>query len=164
MKTESRDVLSQLVLGEIAGKNAANHAYDKILWQIRSGYLTLVFVGWSVLLKAIAEANLDNARGLRLTLGLVLVTIGLAIGGWFIDRGYLRRKFRVILAQNDLVNAIKESPESLANVPVQLLTVSGDNGEARFASVGYAENLRAATAVYFVPLFAIIAAVIVLIA
>ena len=37
----------EIILGEIAGKNSAIHAYDKILWMIRSGYLTLFYGGCS---------------------------------------------------------------------------------------------------------------------
>ena len=42
-----------IILGEIAGKNAAIHAYDKILWMIRTGYLTLFYGAWAIVLKGI---------------------------------------------------------------------------------------------------------------
>ena len=35
----------QIILNEIAGKNAAIHVYDKIFWVIRTGYITIVFDG-----------------------------------------------------------------------------------------------------------------------
>jgi hypothetical protein len=40
--TDDRTLLEQIVLDEVADKNQAIHAYDRILWIVRSGYLTSV--------------------------------------------------------------------------------------------------------------------------
>jgi len=39
-----RPILHQILLDEVAGKNRAVHAYDHILWTIRSGFVTVFFV------------------------------------------------------------------------------------------------------------------------
>jgi hypothetical protein len=39
------------------GKNRAIHAYDGIVWNIRSGFLTLLFGGWSILLTGIVQTK-----------------------------------------------------------------------------------------------------------
>jgi len=39
-----RPIFEDVIMQEIAGKNAAIHAYDGIIWKIRSGYLALVLV------------------------------------------------------------------------------------------------------------------------
>ena len=49
-----------IILGEIAGKNTAIHAYDKILWMIRTGYLTLFYGGWAIVLNVIADSGNDG--------------------------------------------------------------------------------------------------------
>jgi hypothetical protein len=60
--TDRQDLLKQIVLGEIEGKNRAIHAYDGIVWKIRSGFLTLLFGGWSILLTGIVKTK-DKAIG-----------------------------------------------------------------------------------------------------
>ncbi len=46
-------LLTKLLLGEVAGKNGAIHAYDKMVWTVRSGFLTLFFGGWGLLRKSL---------------------------------------------------------------------------------------------------------------
>ena len=46
-----------IVLGEIAGKNVAVHAYDKISWMIRTGYLTLFYSGRAVALNVVDKGG-----------------------------------------------------------------------------------------------------------
>jgi hypothetical protein len=144
-----RNLFEEIVLGEISGKHAAIHAYDGIIWKIRSGFLVLVFVGWSMLLKGISEHNLQAERIPDITIGLFLVTMGLAVGGWFIDRNYVRRKFRVILAVNELLDTIKASQDNINSIPVSLLQVAGDDAERPFDSSGYKEAVKVNMAIYF---------------
>jgi hypothetical protein len=40
---------------EVAGKNAAIASYDHMIWTVRSGFLTLFFGGWGLLLKSLLE-------------------------------------------------------------------------------------------------------------
>ena len=54
----NEDFLIKLVNSEIAGKNNAIHAYDKMIWTVRTGFLTLVFVAWSFVIKAAAVATM----------------------------------------------------------------------------------------------------------
>lgn len=53
--TEKDDLIEKIVLGEIEGKNRAIHAYDGIVWKIHSGFLILLFGGWSILLTGIVQ-------------------------------------------------------------------------------------------------------------
>ena len=107
------------------------------------------FVGWSMLLKGISEQNLQAERIPDITIGLFLVTLGLAVGGWFIDRNYVRRKFRVIMALNELLETIKASQENINNIPVSLLKVAGDDAERHYDSSGYREAIKVNLAIYF---------------
>jgi hypothetical protein len=83
----SKPVLEKVVLGEIDGKNRAIHAYDSISWKVRTGFLTLLFGGWAILLKGIVEASETTHYAHRsLTWGLLLFSAGFAFGAWLIDR------------------------------------------------------------------------------
>lgn len=79
--TQKNELLEKIVLGEITGKNKAIHAYDGIVWKIRTGFLTLMFGGWAILLKGIAgETQMTPGRYTALALGLLLFSIGFAFG------------------------------------------------------------------------------------
>ena len=149
---EESTLLEKVILGEVSGKNAAINAYDKIIWTIRSGFLTLVFVGWSVLLKSIAENNIDLGKVFVLSAGMLCVSLGLAIGGWFVDLNYLRRKFRVIVALNELMDAVKTSDGNASAIPSDLLKVAGDDANRSYDTSGYKEALMTSVVVYFAPL------------
>lgn len=146
-------MLEQLVLGEVTGKNAAIHAYDKIIWTIRSGYLTLTFIGWSILLKSFCEGNFSQEATMNASvLSMLLLSAGLASGGFVIDLNYVRRKFRVIKALNNLTEKIKDCGGDPAQIPVNLLKVAGDDGDAHYDSKGYQEALHVGRTLYFCPL------------
>lgn len=145
-------VLEQITLGEISGKNAAIHAYDKIIWTIRSGYLTLLFVGWSILLKSFVENKIDGAKLLILVVCMFLVSLGITIGGYVIDLNYLRRKFRVIYALNNLIAELKDSDGDVETVTDRYLMVSGDDGGAEYDSKGYRQASLTGRILFFFPL------------
>ncbi|MEO8411742.1 MAG: hypothetical protein ABI478_14335 [Propionivibrio sp.] len=89
--TEKQDVFEQLVLGEIEGKNRAIHAYDGIVWKIRSGFLTLLFGGWSILLTGIVQTKGKAPPDYQpLAWGLFLFSLGFAFGVRYVDRSYIR--------------------------------------------------------------------------
>lgn len=46
------DETTKLINNELTGKNAAIHAYDKMIWKVRAGFLTLVFGAWRLAVKA----------------------------------------------------------------------------------------------------------------
>ncbi len=131
------DLQRDLIVNEIAGKNAAIHAYDRIIWVIRSGFVTIVFGAWALLLSGAARGNglLDNRE---LTGLFTLLTLGASVFAWFIDRNYVYRKYKVIAALDLLMDftlaraqALDPSGESLvrsqdASLAMWLLSVSGD--------------------------------------
>lgn len=55
--TDEQALLVQIVLGEFEGKNRAIHASDGIVWKIRSGFVTLLFGGWSIFLTGIMQTK-----------------------------------------------------------------------------------------------------------
>ncbi|MBL0007106.1 MAG: hypothetical protein IPP25_07940 [Saprospiraceae bacterium] len=98
--------LEKFVSTEIGGKNTAIHAYDKMMWMVRSGYLTLVFAGWGFVIKAALENSLDIQFIKPYILLLSSFSIVLAFGAFLIDRNYARRKFRVITAVNEIIQLV----------------------------------------------------------
>lgn len=153
-------LLAKLILGEIEGKNRAIHAYDGMVWKIRSGFLTLLFGGWAIVLKGIVEST-DKTPGdyKPLAWGLFLFSVGFALGAWYVDRNYVRRKFRVILALDGLTDAIRDCGGDYLEIPPELLKVAGDNAGMPFDSAGYREASKAELSVYLVPLLILVAVI-----
>ena len=150
-------ILEQVVLAEVEGKNLAIHAYDGMVWKVRSGFLTLFFGGWSILLKAIVAAPAPNwdTDG-ALAIALLLFSFGFALVAWVIDRNYIRRKFRVILSLDALTATLINSGGDVRKIPAALINVAGDNSDMLFDCGGYRQARRAELAIYLVPLLALI--------
>lgn len=152
-ENDKLDFLRKVVLAEVSGKNAAIHAYDEMIWKIRTGFLTLLFVGWSVLLKSITDSPQRPAESYQsIVSAMFLFSLGLALGAWFVDHTYVRRKFRVILALNDLMTALSEAPVSMNSPRPKLLQVSGDNPSIRHRCEGFWEAMRDSSCVFFLPI------------
>jgi hypothetical protein len=156
------EVLEKLVLAEVEGKKAAIQSYDGIIWKIRTGYLTLLFAGWAILLKSIADAaEKPGSQYVVLIVAMFLFSAGLALGGYFVDRTYTKRKARVISAQNALNDQIIECARHLEKLEPKLLHVSGDDPDRPIDPKGFHEAMVGAYCVYFIPLMTLAIVVIV---
>jgi hypothetical protein len=74
-----KHLLQKLFLDEITGKNQAIHAYDRMIWTVRTEFLTLFFAGWGILLKSIV----DNSSGTQVNLNHLLI-----VYGWTLSKGF----------------------------------------------------------------------------
>jgi hypothetical protein len=157
------EAIRKLIDCEVAGKNAAIHSYDKTIWAVRSGYLTVVFVTWSLALTSLVGESGLVAGAVPLTYLLAGLTVSLSIGGWTLDHSYVRRKFRVIVALDDLMQVgLRVATQSGSQLDAgdskeleRLLRVSGDwPGQSylhrgpteptmRFGSRGWLTQVRA---------------------
>ena len=151
------DLVSKVVLGEISGKNQAIHAYDKLIWTIRTGFLTLFFAGWGILLKSIIDNPSDLAANLhRVLIAMLIVSIALSLGGLIIDQNYVRRKFRVIHSLDLLLAALMRSGvqfDQIHDEIIDYIQVSGDKDNTHYQNVsGYNPAWKAGLAIYSVPL------------
>jgi len=150
-------LVEKLMLAEIDGKNRAIHAYDKMMWTVRTGFLTLFFGGWGILLKGLLEnpATRSGRVDSRVLLAMLLVSIALGIGGLVIDRNYARRKFRVIYSLDKLTSSVvRRSPvlEKLDDIET-FLQVSGDKSNETYREVsGYRHEMAASWTIYLVPI------------
>jgi len=157
----SNDLIEKIVLGEIEGKNRAIHAYDGVVWKIRSGFLTLLLSGWAILLKGIVESSSKDSVEYRiLAWGLFLFSLGFAYGAWSVDRCYMRRKFRVILALDRLTDEIRACGGDNLKISPELLKIAGDSGDMHYDCTGYREAVKVELSVYLIPLVIIVAVIV----
>lgn len=133
-------LLERVILSEVAGKNQAIHAYDRMMWTVRTGFLTLYSAGWGIFLKATMESQCTapNSLGNRLLLVMLLVSLVLGIGGFIVDQSYARRKFRVIYALDQQISGIVETKGQIQERLEQIATtmhVSGDKCDDNYRNV-----------------------------
>jgi len=145
--------MEKLVFGEIEGKNLAIHAYDGIIWKIRAGFLSLFFGAWAILLEGVITTFQQTPEQyISLASGLTLFSIGFALGASVVDRNYVQRKFRVILALDALTDELIMHGSDYLAISPALLKVSGDNGSMPFNSEGYRQAVKVSVVIYAVPL------------
>lgn len=144
--------LTKIIQGEIDGKNTAIHAYDKMMWTVRSGYLTLVFGGWGLVIKSAVETKAELLAIKPYILMLSAFTIALAIGAYLIDRNYARRKFRVIHAVNELMQLLMktdlENIDDIRNKLKLLLQISGDADNKSYRFKAFFNEMKVSKIIY----------------
>lgn len=173
MTEETDSLIKRLLLDEVSGKNQAIHAYDRMIWTVRTGFLTLLFAGWGLLLSSLAK-NTTSATDTEsvviaepLLASLVAVSAALATAGFVIDLNYVRRKFRVIHSLNELMTVIIDHDESeitsagfAATHLRGLLQVAGDSGSRDYLRVeGYKGGRMVSLVIYSIPLVGVAVAV-----
>lgn len=173
MSNVAESLLKRLVIDEIAGKNQAIHAYNKMIWTVRTGFLTLVFAGWGLLLSSVADGIVGNqcsdpfAQAWPLLVAMLAVSIGLAVAGFIVDFKYVQRKFRVVSALNGLMTKIIEQDEAeLMNREFILrelkpfIVISGGLDSQDYAKVsGYNEARNISIIIYSVPIISVAIAI-----
>jgi hypothetical protein len=177
--TETSKLIQRLVHDEIAGKKNAVHAYDRMIWVVRTGFLTLLFAGWGLLLSSLGK-SIENRtvadvleQAWPFVIAMFAVSMALAIAGFVVDQNYVRRKFRVIAALNDLMEILTshEEKEVFAAQFVKeklqpLLKVSGDSGsrdyEKENVRKGYSRAMQVTLTIYVVPLVGVFIGLLVL--
>ena len=91
-------LISKIIIDEIGGKNQAIHAYDKMIWTVRTGFLTIFFAGWGILLKSFVDTSSDKQLSSQhdIFIVMLLISITLSCGGFIVDLNYFSA-FRKIL-------------------------------------------------------------------
>lgn len=151
----SSNLAEWIVRNEIEGKNLAIHAYDGILWKIRTGYLTLHFSSWAVIVTAV-EKDPSRKALWPSAVALLAISLGLAVAGHAIDRNYVKRKFRVIrsvdlLSVSAFEGAAAEKGGGAARIDPEDLKVAGDSGSQEFEGRGYEEAIGVTHQLYSIP-------------
>lgn len=148
--------LEEIMKNEMTGKNAAIHAYDKMIWTVRTGFLTLAFAGWGLLIKSAVESKSELVEIDTYLYLLGITTLVLAVSGFLIDRNYARRKFRVITAANELVRLwLTTDPTKISNDDVadfvRLFQISGDAANDTYKSGGFKNEIFVSRIIYLLP-------------
>lgn len=151
------DLIFKMIMDEISGKIQAVHAYDKMVWTIRSGFLTLFFAGWGIIVKSIVDNSSDIQRILHpVLIAMILVSISFSIGGFVIDQSYVKRKFRVIHAlDNIMLLMMQKNIQILSDTSdiCNYIQVSGDKDDRLYLEVsGYRPERRAELVIYAIPI------------
>jgi hypothetical protein len=153
---DNNNFTETLVNAEISGKYKAIHAYDKMIWVVRSGFLTLIFAAWSIIIKSAIESKI-NLREIRPYLFILSAfSFTLAIGGYLVDRNYARRKFRVIAALSGMMEIIlainfQNMENKTREVLTQLLKISGDASNNSYMSEPYNNEIMITPIIYGIP-------------
>lgn len=154
----------EIILGEITGKNTAIHAYDKIIWIIRSGYLTLFYGGWAIVLNVVIDKGGGFAQYDEIMIIMFAVTFVLAFGSYRVDRNYLRRKFRVIHSLNELlkysfeIKNVEDINDDVIEIMHDYIKVSGDVDNKQYEIDGYIQAVYAEKWLYGVSVLSLIVA------
>jgi hypothetical protein len=161
---EKDDVIFKIIVDEISGKNQAIHAYDRMIWMIRSGFITLFFAGWGIIFKSIIDNPSQSQTNIhRVLIAMALISVALSLGASILDRNYVKRKFRVIYTLDALMSCVMLRDVKLfANMSeiINYMQVSGDKDDTFYREVsGYPHECYAGFVIYLVPIIMIIAGV-----
>ena len=97
----SRDKLIQSGLD--VKMNAINR-YDEIIWKMRSGYVVILYGALTLLMGSQGLTRLPNlASDPTTSLSVFFLILGLSLSVFSIDFGYLRKKIRVIVIRDMLI-------------------------------------------------------------
>lgn len=157
---EKGDMIFRMITDELSGKIKAIHAYDKMIWMIRSGFITLFFAGWGIIFKSVIDNSSQPQCNLhRVLIAMALISVALSLGAMILDLNYVRRKFRVIDAFDGLMSIIMREDVQILNNPSQLINymqVSGDKDNKSYLNVlGYHNECYAGVVIYTVPIIMI---------
>lgn len=155
----------KIILQELECKNEAIHEYDKMLWPLRTGFLTLFFAGWGILLKSFIENKCTGELNSILIM-MAIISLVICCGGLMIDINYSRRKYRVIYSLENLNKILifitsenKLDPKTVE----EYLLVSGAKDDTKYLQVsGYTKEKNVALIIYLMPLITMVIGIILL--
>jgi hypothetical protein len=122
---------SALVMAELEGKLKAIAGYDEILWKIRAGYVGILYGSLAIIIGTNGINNLNTLMDdERRLLTLFLLVAGFSFSSYIVDRTYLSKKIRVIVARNFLVKLLFNKEVETTNSLFSLLMISGELRES----------------------------------
>lgn len=166
-------IFFNLVKTELTGKKAAIHAYDTIIWKIRSGYLTIFFASWGVLIGSLVGDSSSDDYVFSLVIPIWILNLVVSIAAQTIDKNYNQRKCRVIAdvdllyetlidigSRVSLVGQLVSTETEELVIPTErlrsFLRISGDSGDSSFEGPGYRQALRVGRQIFLLPPLAVL--------
>ena len=153
--------LVELAKDQLEGKNKAIHAYDQMIWTVRSGFVTLFFVAWGFLFKEMLTISALRNFHLGVIAGLLPISFALAFAAWRVERNYVRRKFRVIASVNNLLEGLNGDSIDAGRVRPEL-RIAGDTDDTSYTIRGYKVECSAGHRIYAISLVGLIIGLVVL--
>jgi len=147
-----------LILDGLKGKSTALHAYDRMIWIVRTGFLTLFFVGWGIFVRTLLEkGTVVTTFHVALVAALVIASLALATAGYRIDLNYCRRKSLVVNSYNRIIQAANDYARDavLSSTLLNELQIAGDSGVSGYDTEGYKRERTVARYIYTIPLCAL---------
>jgi hypothetical protein len=94
----------QLIRSGLETKAEAINSYDGIIWKIRTGYVVILYGALTLLSNKEGILVLSNpVSDIGRLLPFVFLILGLSVSCFLIDFGYLRKRIRIIVIRNLLV-------------------------------------------------------------
>jgi hypothetical protein len=95
-----------LITSSLASKIEAINKYEEIMWKVRSGYLAILYAGLTFLVGNTGLENLEKvAEDTTASLTISFLILGFSLSVFSVDFAYLRKKMRVIVIRDRLVEA-----------------------------------------------------------
>ena len=90
--------IDELIRIELQGKKVAMGRYDTILWQIKSGYMLVLYgtLGFAI----------SKGQALQLSVQIVTLVCWFSLLAFLVDLAFRQRQLRVVQAYNRLVDAM----------------------------------------------------------
>ena len=113
----------ELIRLELDGKNVALGRYDTLIWQIRSGFVIILYGALGLLFK-------DGLKIKDLDLQVILLVCGFSLLAYAMDLSFRIRQLRVEAAYNHLIDqALKHSAGETVDIGAlrQLLHLAGES-------------------------------------
>jgi hypothetical protein len=125
MQKNSESALStgELIRLELAGKNVALGRYDTLLWQVRSGFVIILYGALALLFK-------DGLKPKDMNTHVVLLVSGFSALAYAMDIAFRIRQLRVVKAYNLLMDqALKQAFGEPVNAGAlhELLHLAGES-------------------------------------
>ena len=116
-----------LIREELEAKLSAIGGCDQIIWKIRAGYVAILYGGLTLLLGVGGASGLAVITGdLVHAVSILILILGLSATSFIIDFSYVRKKLRVIVARDALIDIALRSDVADKDTVRVLLHIAGE--------------------------------------
>ena len=96
----------QLVQAALESKLSAIARYEEISWKIRSGYIVILYGALTLLLGKELGNLRSVAEDFTTSISVLFLILGLSLSAFAVDLSYLRKKIRVVVVRDMLVEVV----------------------------------------------------------
>lgn len=126
-ETAKKLTRENLIWSALEGKLNAIGGYDAIIWKVRAGYVAILYGALTLLVGtggasgiAVIMSNFFHA------VSIFLLIVGFSATAFIIDFSYLRKKLRVIVARDALIDIALQSDAEDKEKLESLLHIAGE--------------------------------------